>query len=104
MTPLYRLLGKSAIALAAMLTIFAPTPPAHSAATAGFAQVNLVSDADRGARTIDMKLVNAWGLAQSPSGPFWVADNGSGFSTLYNANGTKIPLDVVIPGPGGKGQ
>jgi hypothetical protein len=35
-----------------------------------------------GIRT-DAHLVNAWGLVQRPNGPFWVSDNGTGFSTLY---------------------
>jgi uncharacterized protein (TIGR03118 family) len=45
----------------------------------------------------DGDLVNAWGLARSPKSPWWVADNGTGVSTLYTANGTKVPLTVAIP-------
>src|SRR5207248_519575 len=39
----------------------------------------------------------SWGLAASPSGPFWVADNGTGVSTLYDGNGNPFALVVTIP-------
>ncbi|HYV31653.1 MAG TPA: hypothetical protein VEO53_11185, partial [Candidatus Binatia bacterium] len=48
---------------------------------------------------IDPALVNAWGLAASGSSPWWVADNGTGLSTLYNGNtGAKVALTVTVPG------
>jgi uncharacterized protein (TIGR03118 family) len=46
----------------------------------------------------DPDLVNAWGLARSPTSPWWVADNGTDLSTLYKANGDKQGLRVAIPG------
>jgi len=46
----------------------------------------------------DTNLVNAWGIAASGTGPWWVANNGTGTSTLYNGDGDKIPLDVTVPG------
>ena len=60
----------------------------------------LVSDQAGQAPIQDPKLVNAWGLAASPTGgAAWVADNGSGFSTLYlNGGTTKPDLEVAIPG------
>jgi uncharacterized protein (TIGR03118 family) len=46
----------------------------------------------------DSDLVNAWGLTRSDSGsPFWVSDNSTGLSTLYNGAGQKQGLKVVIP-------
>jgi uncharacterized protein (TIGR03118 family) len=45
----------------------------------------------------DPLLVNAWGLTRGPSTPWWIADNMSGWSTLYDKNGVKQGLDVEIP-------
>src|SRR5215469_16106387 len=45
----------------------------------------------------DPLIVNAWGLARSPSSPWWVSDNGSGWATIYNAAGVKQGLEVEIP-------
>lgn len=57
----------------------------------------LVSDQAGTARTIDPNLINAWGLSASPTGPWWVADEGTGVSTLYNGNGVTQSLIVTIP-------
>ena len=46
----------------------------------------------------DAQLVNAWGLAASPTGPWWVANEARGSSTLYAANGRKQALTVSVPG------
>jgi uncharacterized protein (TIGR03118 family) len=51
--------------------------------------------------TIDPNLVNPWGLAFNPAGPIWIADNGTGVSTVYNAQGAIQPLVVTIPPPTG---
>jgi uncharacterized protein (TIGR03118 family) len=48
----------------------------------------------------DPKLVNSWGLALNPFGPAWVANNGTGVSTLYDGLGNARPLVVQIPSPG----
>ncbi|HLZ90950.1 MAG TPA: TIGR03118 family protein [Candidatus Acidoferrum sp.] len=46
----------------------------------------------------DSDLVNAWGLTRSASGsPFWVSDNVTGKSTLYNGAGQKFPLPPKSP-------
>jgi uncharacterized protein (TIGR03118 family) len=58
----------------------------------------LVSNEAGEAPVIDQNLVNAWGIAASASSPWWVADNGTGFSTLYTGTGVKRPLEVVVPG------
>src|SRR5205823_11552864 len=49
----------------------------------------------------DPNLVNPWGLAFSPKGPFWVADNHTSLATVYNTGGQIQPLVVTIPGAGG---
>jgi uncharacterized protein (TIGR03118 family) len=61
---------------------------------------NLVSNQPGVAAFQDPNLVNAWGLASSPSSPFWVGDNGRGKATLYNSLGAPVPLVVAIPGDG----
>src|SRR4029453_308440 len=58
----------------------------------------LVSNEPGKAPVIDPKLVNAWGIAASPTSPWWVGDNGTGFSTLYTGAGAKVALEVVVPG------
>lgn len=58
----------------------------------------LVSNEADEAPLQDTKLVNAWGIAASGSGPWWVADNGSGFSTVYRGDGTKVGLEPTVPG------
>src|SRR4051812_7892583 len=86
---------------------------AIAAATAGCAseggfsrQRNLVSDTPTiPAEHTDRNLVNAWGVAFNPFGFVWVADNGTGVSTLYDGNGNPQSLVVTIPGatPGATG-
>lgn len=49
----------------------------------------------------DANLVNAWGLTRSSTSPWWIADNGTGLSTLYNGVGTPQSLVVTIPLPPG---
>jgi len=46
----------------------------------------------------DAQLVNAWGLAASPTGPWWVANEARSSSTLYAASGHKQTLTVSVPG------
>ena len=65
-------------------------------------QANLVSNIPGLAANTDPNLVNPWGVAASPSGPFWISDNGPGLTTLYNGAGQTQPLVVSIPGPGGQ--
>ena len=74
------------------------------AAQLAYLQTNLVSDIPGMAANTDPHLVNPWGIASSGSSPFWVSDNGTGVSTLYNTSGTPQPLVVTIPpAPGGVG-
>jgi len=47
---------------------------------------------------LDPNLVNGWGLVAGPATPWWVANNGTGTSTLYNGAGTPLPLIVTVPG------
>jgi len=61
---------------------------------------NLVSNQVHQAPTIDPLLANAWGLARSATGAWWISDNDTGWSTLYDAAGTQVPLRVLIPTAG----
>jgi uncharacterized protein (TIGR03118 family) len=65
--------------------------------TQHYKQTNLTSNQASLAPTMDGGLVNSWGLARSSTGPWWVADNGTGLSTLYNGTGVKQGLVVTIP-------
>jgi len=67
-----------------------------------YAVTPLVSNLSGRAAMQDSVLQNAWGVAFSPAGsPFWVNDNASGCSTLYDGAGIKnMNLQVSIPLPG----
>jgi uncharacterized protein (TIGR03118 family) len=75
----------------------------HAASPNTFAEEDYVSDIPGRADHLDPNLVNPWGIALSPTSPFWVADNGTGVSTLYNGEGEPVPLAsplvVTVPTP-----
>src|SRR5215471_3464356 len=71
---------------------------------------NLTADLPGIAPNTDPVLQNAWGVAFTPgASPFWVADNATGCSTLYDGTGvpqivpqiSPTPLRVKLPLPGG---
>ena len=65
---------------------------------------NLSSNQVKAAHHTDPLLVNGWGLAHGPGNPWWVSDNSSGWSTLYDGGGNQIQqLKVLIPTGGGNG-
>jgi len=100
-----QLRGLAGFAVAAILTVYAP----NAARATLFEQTNLVTDdqdalADEGfspAAFVDPHLINPWGVSYLPRGPFWVSNQGSGTSTLYNGAGAPFPLAsplvVTIP-------
>ncbi len=51
---------------------------------------------------IDPNLVNAWGMSRSSGSPWWISDNGTGLSTLYDGTGLAQSLVVTIPLPNGQ--
>lgn len=98
--------GRLALMLASVCAL------ASSAAATTVEQTNLVTDDQAfltgqgfsAATTVDPGLINPWGVSSGPTSPFWVSNQGSGTSTLYNGAGAKIPLTVTIagsPGPSG---
>lgn len=70
-----------------ILALFAPA----AAARADYGQTNLITSAT------DPDLINPWGISLSGASPFWVSDNGTGKSTLYNSAGVKQGLIVSMP-------
>ena len=83
---------------------------AIAVSAAGFAQqytrTDLTADVSSTSATaanLDPNLVNAWGLSRSSGSPWWVSDNGTGLSTLYNAAGVAQALVVKVPTPDGSG-
>lgn len=72
-------------------------------ALAQYKRTNLVSNLATGAKHQDTQLQNAWGLAYSPGNPFWISDQYSGLSTLYDGAGVKQSLVVTIPSATGTG-
>jgi uncharacterized protein (TIGR03118 family) len=71
-----------------------------------YQQTNLVSDlTTEGAVTVDPNLLNPWGLTRSSGSPWWVSNNNSGTSTLYDGMGNPIPINapnnfITVPPPG----
>jgi len=84
-----------ALALAGSLALGSS---AGAQTTGGFTVTNLVSDQPGVAPTTDPNLVNAWGLVAGPETFWWVANNGSNTSTLYDGDGAPQPLIVKVKG------
>src|SRR6266404_2558263 len=62
-----------------------------------YRQTILVSNTSGVAPVTDPRLVNPWGLSRSSSSRWWISDNGTGLSTLYDGAGAKQSLIVTIP-------
>src|SRR5438477_7030958 len=83
---------KTLRSLALLLTLICVSARADS-----YNWSNLQSDIAGAALHTDRDLVNPWGMAASSGGTIWVADNGTGVSTLYRQDGSKNSLVVTIP-------
>jgi len=68
-----------------------------STALAQYQLTNLVSNQFGQAAQDDPLIVNAWGMARSATSAWWLSDNLSGWSTIYNAQGVKQGLVVSVP-------
>jgi uncharacterized protein (TIGR03118 family) len=92
-------LTRLAAVFAGMLVLAGTTARAQNA----YVRHNLVSDLPGVADRQDPNLVNPWGITAPPTGPFWLSDNHTGVSTLYNGAGQPFPLTkpliVMIPPP-----
>jgi uncharacterized protein (TIGR03118 family) len=80
--------GAVAVAVVALAT----AGSASSARLDHFAVRTVASDRS------DAQLVNVWGLAASPTGPWWVANEARASSTLYDGRGRKQALTVHVDG------
>ena len=68
-----------------------------------YVQTNLVSNSSAiPANFTDPNLINPWGNVSNGGSPFWVSDQMTGVSTLYDSSsspaGAPVPLVVQIPG------
>jgi uncharacterized protein (TIGR03118 family) len=88
-------LGRCGLALAVVICALFATMPLQAAEDNAYTVTPLVSDQLGAAPVRDTNLVNAWGLAASSTSPWWVANNGTSTSTLYNGN-TGLPQSLVV--------
>src|ERR1700731_3369007 len=89
---------KRTLLLFALLIMLA-IPSGLRAQQAGYSQTNLVSNTAGVAMTTDSQLLNPWGISFIPGSDFWIANNNSGTSTLYDNQGKKnTGLVATIPG------
>jgi uncharacterized protein (TIGR03118 family) len=70
---------------------------------AAFAQYTAKTLVKNTGKNGDKQLINPWGLAYGPNAPFWLSDQGTGLSTLYDGTGAKQSLVVTIPTGSGTG-
>jgi uncharacterized protein (TIGR03118 family) len=102
MYQLMRQLGVTAVIAIAAVSIANADNDGSRGERDAYVVTPLVSNLAGHAAMQDPILQNAWGIAFSPAGsPFWVNDNATGCSTLYDGTGVKITaLQVSIPLPG----
>jgi uncharacterized protein (TIGR03118 family) len=92
------LLGRTRILPALLVLVFA-----SSAALAQYQLTNLDSDLAGKAKHQDTLLKNGWGIAYAPGGAFWISDEASGWTTLYDGQGNIQTLKAVVPPASGTG-
>jgi len=87
----------SALTIASLVLVlgFSPKP-----AAAQYRVMGLVSNEAGRAPWTDPNLQNPWGIAFSPTGPFWISDNTTGLSSFYTGAGVSEGMITVPPAPG----
>ena len=76
--------------------------PGHAFGPSQFyLQHNILSDGFVAADLTDSKVVNAWGLDAGPTTPWWIADNGTGKTTLFSVATGSVVTTFTVPGAGG---
>ncbi len=93
-----RLLGRTRVFTALLVLMLA-----SSSALAQYKNTNLDSDLAGKAKHQDKNLKNPWGIAYAPGEAFWVSDEYTGLSTLYDSKGNIQSLKVTIPPYSGSG-
>src|SRR5436190_22190507 len=85
--------------LVAVLCLAVASPAGAKSKPAKNAYVvhNLVADQSGRADQTDPNVVNAWGLAALPTGPWWIADNGTDTATVVDASGAPFPPPPATP-------
>ncbi len=78
----------------------APSAPPPAPTTTAYQLTTLVSDQPAGAGvTVDSNLVNPWGLAYGPTTAFWVANQGTDTTTVYDGLGHLLPNPIIVANP-----
>jgi uncharacterized protein (TIGR03118 family) len=90
--------GLFAVAAALAVALLVAGAASGGIADDVFTVHNLVGDTAGAAPAADATLVNGWGLSAGPTTPWWVSDNGTNSTTLYNGSGAKQALTVAVPG------
>jgi uncharacterized protein (TIGR03118 family) len=85
------------IAFVVLATGVVPAFSQGSTAANVYIQHNLVSDIAGMADSTDTHLVNPWGISESTGSPFWLSNQGSATSTVYNGSGVASTTVVTIP-------
>jgi uncharacterized protein (TIGR03118 family) len=85
------------VALAVLMATALGTTIARPAAADAYIQDNLVSDTPGLAVRTDPNLVNPWGIVAGPTTPFWISNNHTGSSTIYQGSSKPAPLVVTVP-------
>jgi uncharacterized protein (TIGR03118 family) len=68
-----------------------------------YTQTTLTSDGSVSAPNVDPHLVNPWGMSRGSNDAWWISDNATGLSTLYDGTGLTQSLVVAIPNGSGSG-
>jgi len=89
-------LARCGLAIAVVIAALFAVVPLQAAEDNAYTVTPLVSDQPGEAPVVDPLLVNAWGLAASSTSPWWVVDNETSMSTLYNGSGAKLALEVAV--------
>jgi uncharacterized protein (TIGR03118 family) len=93
---MHRFMLRAVLITAVLSTALVAAAPLPAAAPGNqYTVTPLVSDVPGAAAATDPNLVNAWGLARSAMSPWWVADNGTQKTTVYNASGVLVMIGGV---------
>jgi uncharacterized protein (TIGR03118 family) len=101
--PFRKMFSTVAAVILAFFTLARTANAQAQSSTNNYKQTNLVADTASvtpAPAHVDANLVNPWGIAFFPGGPFWINDNNSGFSTLYDQTGM-LQGTFTIPPPAG---
>jgi len=104
---MHRLILRTMLGTAVLSTALVAAAPLPAAPPGDrYTVTPLVSDVPGAAPTFDANLQNGWGLARSPTSPWWVSDNGTSKTTVYNASGVLqmiggVPFQGVSGNPTG---